>query len=110
MRLVLHPKVYSDVSRIMEYYEQVTTPELADEFYRELRHFIVRAAKAPESYAIRERDIRRVNLPRFLTIFCSALRMIRFGFLLSAITAGIRLLEYDADNKNTFSKSPTGLT
>jgi hypothetical protein len=37
MRLVLHPKVSSDVSKIMEFYEQVATAELADEFYRELR-------------------------------------------------------------------------
>ena len=53
----------------MEYYEQVSTPELADEFYRELRHFIVAAAEKPESFAIRERDIRRVNLRRFLYHF-----------------------------------------
>lgn len=65
MRLVLHPKVSSDISSIMEYYEQVSTPDLADEFYRELRHFIVTAAEKPESFAIRERDIRRVNLRRF---------------------------------------------
>ncbi len=65
MRLVLHPKVNSDVSRIMEYYEEVSTPELADEFYRELRHFMVVASKHAESFAIRERDIRRVNLRRF---------------------------------------------
>ena len=65
MRLVLHPKVQSDVFRIMEYYEQVSTPELADEFYRELKRFIVKATEEPESYAIRERDIRRVSLPRF---------------------------------------------
>ena len=32
MRLVLHPQVYSDIDRIMAYYEQVATPELADEF------------------------------------------------------------------------------
>jgi len=65
MRLLLHPKVHSDISSIMEYYEQVSTTELADEFYRELRHLIQKAAERPESYAIRERDIRRVNLLRF---------------------------------------------
>jgi hypothetical protein len=37
MRLLLHPKVYSDIATIMQYYERVSTPELADEFYRELR-------------------------------------------------------------------------
>jgi plasmid stabilization system protein ParE len=49
----------------MEYYERIATPELADEFYGELRHFMLAAANSPETYAIRERDIRRVNLDRF---------------------------------------------
>ena len=66
MRLVLHPKLYSDIDEIMEYYEQVATPELADEFYAELRHFMGEAAERPESFSIRERDIRRVNLDHFL--------------------------------------------
>ena len=65
MQLVLHPKVYSDIDKIMEYYERIATPELADEFYAELRHFMLAAAKNPETYSIRERDIRRVNLDRF---------------------------------------------
>jgi plasmid stabilization system protein ParE len=65
MRLLLHPKVYSDIASIMEYYERVSTPGLADEFYRELRRRIQKAADRPESFAIRERDIRRVNLWRF---------------------------------------------
>ena len=65
MRLILHPKVYSDVDRIMAYYDEMTTPQLANEFYTELRHFMAEAAVRPESFAIRERDIRRVNLHRF---------------------------------------------
>jgi plasmid stabilization system protein ParE len=65
MRLVLHPKVYSDIDEIMEYYERVARPELADEFYTELRHYMQQAAERPESFSIRERDIRRVNLQRF---------------------------------------------
>lgn len=55
MRLVLHPKLY----------EQMAIPELANEFYAELRHLIGEAAARPESFSIRERDIRRVNLQRF---------------------------------------------
>src|ERR1700686_611779 len=35
MRLVLHPKVYSDIDEIMGYYERVSTPGLAEEFYPE---------------------------------------------------------------------------
>jgi toxin ParE1/3/4 len=65
MRLVLHPKVYSDIDSIMAYYEEVATTELANEFYAELRHFMTEAATRPESFAVRERDIRRVNLHRF---------------------------------------------
>ena len=65
MRLILHQKVYSDIDKIMDYYERADTPELADEFYAELRHFMAEAARRPESFSIRERDIRRVNLRRF---------------------------------------------
>jgi len=65
MRPVLHPKVYSDIDSIMAYYEEVATTELANEFYAELRHFMTEAATRPESCAVRERDIRRVNLHRF---------------------------------------------
>ncbi len=65
MRLVLHPKVYSDIDTIMSYYEQVATPELANEFYAELRHFMTEAATRPESFSIRDRDLRRANLQRF---------------------------------------------
>lgn len=65
MRLVLHPKVYSDIDEIMGYYERVATRQLADEFYAELRYYMHQAAERPESYAIREHDLRRVNLQRF---------------------------------------------
>ena len=37
MRIVYHPKVYSDLSSIMRYYEEVATAALADEFYREFK-------------------------------------------------------------------------
>jgi len=49
----------------MEYYEDAAGPQLADEFYEELLAFFKKAAASPESYAIRERDLRRVNLERF---------------------------------------------
>ena len=65
MRLVLHPKIRSDVHEIMEYYERVAGPELADDFYSELRRFMIEAASRPESFSIREHDLRRVNLHRF---------------------------------------------
>ena len=65
MRLVLHRKVHSDVDAIMEYYERAANRELADDFYAELRHFMLEAAEKPESFSVRERDLRRVNLRRF---------------------------------------------
>jgi len=65
MRLEFHKQVASDVSRIMDYYESVAGPELAEEFYTELQFYFQKAADSPESYSIRERDLRRVNLNRF---------------------------------------------
>lgn len=65
MRLVLHPKVYSDIDEIMEGYERVATPQIADEFYAELRRVMVTAVLRPESFSVREHDIRRMNLERF---------------------------------------------
>ena len=65
MHLVFHPKFYSDIDEIMEYYERVATRELTAEFYSELRYYLQQAAERPESFAIRERDLRRVNLQRF---------------------------------------------
>ena len=43
----------------------IATRELADEFYAELRHYMQQAAERPESFPIRDRDLRRVNLQRF---------------------------------------------
>ena len=65
MRFEFHSVARSDVSRIMDYYEDAGGQELADEFYEELWSCINKAVDSPEGYAIRERDIRRVNLERF---------------------------------------------
>jgi plasmid stabilization system protein ParE len=65
MRLEFHKQVASDISRIMDYYENVAGPELADEFYAELQLCFQKAADSPESYSVRARDLRRVNLNRF---------------------------------------------
>lgn len=53
------------LQKIMEYYEQVATSELADDFNRELLHFIREAADRPESFAAHQGGLRRVNLIRF---------------------------------------------
>ena len=65
MELEFHRQVASDISRIMDYYENAGGPQLADEFYGELTSFFQKAIESPEAYAVRERDIRRVNLERF---------------------------------------------
>ena len=65
MQVVFHPRVYADLAEIMAYYKRVASPELADAFYEEFRHFAEEARKRPTSFGIRERDIRRVELQRF---------------------------------------------
>lgn len=81
MRLEFHRQVASDVSRIMEYYENTAGPQLADEFYAELRTAIMKASESPQSYAISERDLRRVNLERF-----------PFHFLFRIVKEHVRIL------------------
>ena len=65
MRLEFHRQIVSDISRIMEYYEDVAGQRLADEFFAELLSFFQKAAQAPEAYSLHERDLRRVSLDRF---------------------------------------------
>lgn len=65
MRLEFHRQIASDISQIMEYYEDVAGRQLADEFYSELRAFFQKAPEHSESFAIRKHDFRRVNLEKF---------------------------------------------
>ena len=65
MRLVLHRCVRSDVDEIIDYYEGADQPELADDFYRELRHFMLDAARRPYRNHFFKADLRRANLKRF---------------------------------------------
>ena len=65
MRISLHPEISSDIRTVMEYYRRVAGPPLADEFYRELRRLILRAAERPDSFAVRTGSLRRANLERF---------------------------------------------
>ena len=74
MRLELHPLAHSDISRIVDHYKRAGGTDLADDFYSELRSFFDKAANSPEGYAIKERDIRRVNLERFPFHFLSHCR------------------------------------
>jgi plasmid stabilization system protein ParE len=65
MLLDFHPQVASDISQIMDYYEDVAGELLADEFYAELRSSFEKASESPEAFSVRERGLRRVNLGRF---------------------------------------------
>lgn len=81
MRLEFHALARSDISRIMDYYEDAGGPELAEEFYSELWTFLRKATNSPESYAIRERGIRRANLDKF-----------PFHFLYHVVNDRVRIL------------------
>ena len=65
MKLVLHRRVCSDVDEIMDYYERAELPELAQDFYRELRIFMQDAACRPDRYHAFKAGLRRANLRRF---------------------------------------------
>ena len=65
MTLVLHRLVRSDVDKIMDYYEQTGKPDLAHDFYRELRALMLDAASRPQRYHFFKEDLRRANLKRF---------------------------------------------
>ena len=78
MLLEFHRQVASDISQIMDYYEEVAGAQLADEFYAELRSGFEKAAESAEAY---ERDLRRVNLERF-----------PFHFLFRIVADRVRIL------------------
>jgi len=65
LRVVFHPKVFSEVDAIMDYYERVAGIHLANDFYAEFRLFVQDASSDPEKYNIRRGNFRRVNLKRF---------------------------------------------
>lgn len=46
MRLEFNRLAEADIFRILDYYEGIGGPELADEFYGELREFLDKAAKS----------------------------------------------------------------
>lgn len=65
LRVVFHPRVFSEVDTIMDYYERVGGIHLANDFYAEFRFFVQDASGEPEKYNIRKGNFRRVNLERF---------------------------------------------
>ena len=65
MRLKFHRQIASDISRIVDHYEDVAGPQLANEFYVELRSCFQRAADNPEACSVRLHGLRRMNLEKF---------------------------------------------
>ena len=90
MYLEFHRQVAADIARIMDYYEGVAGPQLADEFYAGLRSFFQKAAESPEAYQIREGDLRRVNLERF-----------PFHFLFRIVEDRVRVLVVRHDGRRS---------
>jgi len=97
MRLVLHPKVYSDIDEIMGYYERVATPGLAEEFYTELRYFMTKAADKPESFSTGSViSGERICGDSHITFYSASL-VTKSEFSSSAITIDIHLLDPGVD-------------
>jgi toxin ParE1/3/4 len=79
MKVVYHPDVQGDVSRILRHYDDIND-RLGDEFWEELNEFIKKAAANPQSFHFESRDRRRANLQRF-----------PYHFLYREIPGGIRI-------------------
>lgn len=79
MKVVYHPDVQRDVSRILRHYDRIH-PRLGDAFWAELNFFIQRAAENPGRFHFDSSGWRRVNLKRF-----------PYHFLFRDTTDGIRI-------------------
>lgn len=79
MRVVYHPLVQRDVSRILRHYDGINH-RLGDEFWEELNSFIKQAAANPQHFHFETQTRRRVNLRRF-----------PYHFLFREISQGIRI-------------------
>ena len=78
MRLVLHRRVRSDVDEIIDYYERAGHPELARDFYHELRRFMEDAALRPYRNHFFKADLRLPS--QYLMRFCRvAAKLIDFS-------------------------------
>ena len=74
--------------------ELLNSPERAKRSSREfsLLSLRIKAADKPQSFSIRESDIRKANLRRFLVTFCSAALAAKSEFSSSAITIPFGIL------------------
>ncbi|HWD94678.1 MAG TPA: type II toxin-antitoxin system RelE/ParE family toxin [Verrucomicrobiae bacterium] len=79
MKVVFHPDVQKDVSKILRYYDGIND-RLGDEFWNELNLLINAAAATPHRFHPDENHGRRANLKRF-----------PYHFLFREISDGIRI-------------------
>ncbi len=79
MKVVYHPAVQRDVSRILCHYDGIND-RLGDEFWEELNSSINHASAHPQRFHFETRNRRRVNLRRF-----------PYHFLFREISGGIRI-------------------
>ncbi len=64
-RIIYDVEARFDVLEIVEFYERVDGPQLADRFTSELEKFIEHIAERPESFVEVRSGLRRANLNRF---------------------------------------------
>ncbi len=79
MKVVYHPAVQRDVSRILRHYDAIND-RLGDEFWEELNAFIQAATQQPARFHFEGAGRRRVNLKRF-----------PYHFLFREVPGGIRI-------------------
>jgi plasmid stabilization system protein ParE len=79
MKVVYHPDVQRDVSRILRHYDRIH-PKLGDAFWSEL-NALVKQAENPQHFHFDQSGRRRVNLKRF-----------PYHFLFRETAAGIRII------------------
>lgn len=79
MKVVYHPAVQRDVSRILRHYDDIND-QLGDDFWAELNSFIQQAVDHPRRFHFEGQIRRRVNLRRF-----------PYHFLCCEIPGGIRI-------------------
>jgi plasmid stabilization system protein ParE len=79
MKVVYHPDVQKDVSRILRHYDFIHE-RLGDEFWAEVNSFIEKAAANPGRFHFESPGRRRVNLHRF-----------PYHFLFREVPGGMRI-------------------
>ncbi|MGB0578732.1 MAG: type II toxin-antitoxin system RelE/ParE family toxin [Limisphaerales bacterium] len=82
-QILFHPEIEEEIASAMDYYEEVSGTELANEFHYELIAAFHRAAETPTRFHPVTDTLRRVNLKRFT-----------YHFLFSELSDRIRILVF----------------